>query len=221
MEVLERGDITFFFRPTVQSPDELEATLGVQSFFMVMGRDGGCHRRVRVGKKHLPTRPGQRFWARVERTGSLERVVGDQLDDAHYSTKTRGERYQPGARPIGAGTYEFLRHGDHIHFTYRLEELEPDAPDALQLPDEGDFLLLFENSGRSRAVWSVAGDPAQLDSEGTELVICGHGDCTSRSHGKSEMVEGGEREHVVASQGRKEARLGTDEVGPDARQEGS
>ena len=37
MEVLERGDICFFFRPTVQPEDAMETTLGVQSFFMVLG----------------------------------------------------------------------------------------------------------------------------------------------------------------------------------------
>jgi hypothetical protein len=179
MEVLERGDGTFFFRPTGQADAALEATLGVQSFFMVLGRESGRHRRIRIGRKHLPTRRGQRFWARVERTGSFQRVVGDQLDDEHYTTKTRGERYQPGARPIGSGTYELVRHDDHVHFTYRLESIEDEAPESLVVAQAGDFLVLFENRSRSRAVWSAAGDPADLDIEGTELVICGHGACTA------------------------------------------
>lgn len=73
-EVVERGDISFFFRPAVQPADALVTTLGVQSFFFVLGSEHGLHRRIRVGKKRMPTR-GKRYWARVERTGSLQRVL--------------------------------------------------------------------------------------------------------------------------------------------------
>jgi hypothetical protein len=193
MEVLERGDICFFFRPTVQPEDAVETTLGVQSFFMVLGPARGRHRRVRIGKKRLPERSGERFWARVERVGSMQRVVGDQLEDERYTTKTRGERYQPGARAIGQGSYEFVRHDDHVHFTYQLDHLEPDAPEPLHIADAGDYVVLFENEEkRRRPVWTAAGDPSQLDAEGTEIVIVGHSDCSHtgrRNHGEPEMVE--------------------------------
>ncbi len=182
MEVLERGDICFFFRPTVQNDNALESTLGVQSFFMVLGRTRGQHRRLRVGKKRLPARAGERFWARVERVGSMARVVGDQMEDERYTTKTRGVRYQPGARAIGQGSYEFVRHDDHVHFTYRLDHLEHDAPEELRVSDVGDYLVLFDRTQvpshpPTRAVWTAAGDPSLLDDEGAEIVIVGHGDC--------------------------------------------
>ena len=75
VEVLERGDITFFYRPTVQ-PAEGPVAPGVQSFFVVLGAHGK-HRRIRIGKKRMPARSGERLWARVERVGSFQRVVGD------------------------------------------------------------------------------------------------------------------------------------------------
>jgi hypothetical protein len=174
MEVRERGDISFFFRPAVQAADARETTLGVQSFFLVLSPAGGAHRRVRIGKKRLPSASGERFWARVERVGSLQRVLADQLEAEHYSTKTRGERYQPGARPIARGSYAFLGHEDHTHLVYQIDAREDDAPEELHLDDLGDYLVLFERTPRTRATWTAVGAPAQLDEEGAELVFVGH-----------------------------------------------
>lgn len=174
MEVRERGDISFFFRPSVQPADALETTLGVQSFFLVLSPAHGRHRRVRIGRKRLPSRSGERFWARVERVGSLQRVLADQLEAEQYSTKTRGERYQPGARPIARGLYAFLGHEDHTHFVYQLEDREPDAPDEVQVDDIGDYLVLFERTPRTRATWTAEGSPSLLDEEGAEIVVVGH-----------------------------------------------
>src|SRR4051812_20020206 len=110
--VLERGDISFFFRPTVQPADALVTELGIQSFFVVLSSSTGAHRRVRVGRKRMPASTGERLWAVVERVGSFQRVVADQLEDEHYETKTRGQRYQPAARLIAQGCYAFVRHDD-------------------------------------------------------------------------------------------------------------
>lgn len=174
MEVRERGDISFFFRPSVQPVDAVETTLGVQSFFLVLSPAHGRHRRVRVGRKHMPTRSGQRFWARVERVGSLQRVLADQLEAEQYSTKTRGDRYQPGARPIARGSYAFLGHEDHTHLVYQIDDREPDSPDDVQVDDIGDYLVLFERTPRTRATWTSVGSPSLLDEEGAEIVFVGH-----------------------------------------------
>jgi hypothetical protein len=174
MEVRERGDIGFFFRPAVQAADALETTLGVQSFFLVLSPAGGRHRRVRIGRKRLPAASGQRFWARVERVGSLQRVLADQLEAEHYSTKTRGERYQPGARAIARGSYAFLAHEDHTHLVYQVDDREEDAPEPLEVEDIGDYLVLFERTPRTRATWTSAGGPGLLDDEGAEIVLVGH-----------------------------------------------
>jgi hypothetical protein len=183
VEVLERGDISFFFRPRVQpadAPAGLSTAPGVQRLFFVLSTTGDRHRRVRVGRKRMPAVAGERLWARVERTGSLQRVIADQLEAEEYHTKTRGDRYQPGARPIGQGCYAFVRHGDHVHLVYRLTQLEPDVPDEVQVPEAGSDLVLFERSemgggdlvgGRLR--WTTAGEPTLLDEEGAEIVIVG------------------------------------------------
>jgi hypothetical protein len=177
VEVLERGDISFFFRPRVQPADApigaSSSVPGVQSFFLVLSTADGRHRRVRVGRKRMPVAAGERLWARVERVGSLQRVLGNQLESEEYSTKTRGERYQPGARPIGQGSYAFVRHDDHVHLIYRLDHVEDDVPEDVRVAEASSDLVLFERVPPARAVWTTNGDPAALDAEGAELVIVG------------------------------------------------
>lgn len=171
-EVLERGDISFFFRPSVQPADALVTELGVQSFFVILSSASGVHRRMRIGRKRMPA-AGERLWARVEKVGSLERVLGGQLEDEVYSTKTRGERYQPAARAIGQGCYAFVRHGDHIHLAYRIEHYEYDAPDEVRPPEAASHVVLFERTRPGRATWTTEGTPGLLDDQGAELVLVG------------------------------------------------
>jgi len=174
VRVLERGDICFFFRPAVQPAEALETPLGVQSFFFVLSpaqRD--VHRRVRVGRKRMPDASGHRYWARVERIGSLDRVLADQLEAEQYTTKTRGERYQPGARPVAQGCYAFVRHDDHDHLVYRVDHAEDDVPDEVRVADTGSYVVLYEREPPGRAIWSTDGDPLRLDEAGAELVLVG------------------------------------------------
>lgn len=193
VEVLERGDIRFFYRPIVQAADEPVGgrAPGVQSFFLVLSPAGGAsrgvHRRVRIGKKRMPSPSGERLWARVERVGSLDRVLADQLEDEHYRTKTRGERYQPGARALGEGCYAFVRHDDHTHFVYRIDRPEPEleVPDEVRPSDAGGHLVLFERESPGRALWTTSGAPARLDEEGAELVLVGIDDDPERELGIS------------------------------------
>jgi hypothetical protein len=173
-QVVERGDVQFFFRPMVQAADAETYALGVQSFFLILSPEGGQHRRVRIGKKRMPSRRGERFWARVERVGTMQRVLGGALEGEVYSTKTRGERYQPGARPIAHGTYEIVVHDDHVHFVWSAEPFGfDDAPDEIGLAESGDHLVLFENVTGGRAVWTQTPRLGDLDEEGGEIVIVG------------------------------------------------
>jgi hypothetical protein len=186
LEIVEHGDIQFWFRPSVQPADAARVTLGVQSLFAVLSPAGGrVHRRLRIGKNRMPAGSRDRFWARVERVGSLQRVLGDLLEAERYVTKTRGARYQPAARPLAAGDYAFLRRDDHLHLSY---DVHPDgAPDdAAAAEDEPDreaddlpriasasHLVLFKNAGDGSRIWSTAGAPGVLDTERAELVLVG------------------------------------------------
>jgi hypothetical protein len=198
--VLESGDVQFFYRPMVQSADAETYTHGVQSFFLILSPRRGHHRRVRIGKKHMPTKRAQRFWARIERVGSMQRVLGDMLEPEVYSTKTRGERYQPEARPIALGTYELVKHDDHVHFVWEAEPFGfEDAPDEIGLADGGDHLVLFKNHGEGRAVWTQVPRLEELDEEGGQIVIVGP---SSRdSSGVAEIDGDPDRTEGVAAAG--------------------
>jgi hypothetical protein len=173
-EVLERGDVQFVFRPTVQAADAREVPLGVQSLFLILSPAGGPHRRVRIGKNRMPAKGNERFWAKVERVGSLQRVLGDLMEGETYETKTRGERYQPAARPVAIGEYEIVKRDDHVTFVYRVEPLPfTEAPEELHVNAEGRHLILFEAKDGGRAVWTPRPDLSQLEQEGGEIVFVG------------------------------------------------
>jgi hypothetical protein len=176
VQVLERGDISFFYRPVVQPAEAMSYPVGVQSFFALLSPGGRpLHRRLRIGRKRMPMVAGERLWARVERVGSLDRVLAGQLEAERYHTKTRGERYQPEARPIAQGSYAVVRHDDHCHLAYRIEhkELDDDLPVEIRVPEAASHLILFERAPDGGATWSVEGDPDRLDEEGAEIVLVG------------------------------------------------
>jgi hypothetical protein len=186
MDALERGDIAFFYRPKVQPADALVEVPGVQSFFCILSPAGGGRaRRLRIGRKRMPSARGQRFWALVERVGSFQRVLADQLEEERYTTKTRGERYQPGARAVAQGTYAFVRHEDHTHLVYRVEHAEhpDDLPEEVRVPAEASYVVLFKRRPRARATWTTVGEPDLLDAEDEEIVLVGIDDHTPHERG--------------------------------------
>jgi hypothetical protein len=185
VETVEHGDIQFWFRPMVQAAHAAEYKLGVQSLFAVLSPAGGrIHRRLRIGKKRMPSRSRDRFWARVERVGSLQRVLGDLLEAERYATKTRGERYQPAARAVAAGEYGFVRSDDHLHLSYRVDREHADdvhdddavrpseSNDDVPYVDSASHLVLFK-SARGTRVWSTTGEPSRLDTERAQIVLVG------------------------------------------------
>ena len=168
--VLEHGDISFWFRPSVQPAHGEHVELAVQMLFAVLSpAQSGLHRRLRIGRKRMPRHGRDRFWAVVERVGSLERVIGDVIEDETYVTKTRGERYQPGARLIARGTYAFVQEDDHVRLTYELDHHEGEM-----IPlDDASHLVLFPARAGASATWTTEGAPSELDREGAEIVLVG------------------------------------------------
>lgn len=190
-EVLERGDVQFFFRPMVQAAEAQTYELGVQSFFLILSPRRGHHRRVRIGKKRMPAKRRERFWARIERVGSMQRVLGGALEAEVYSTKTRGERYQPAARPIARGTYELVKHDDHVHLCWEAEPFGfEDAPEEIGLAESGDHLVLFKNERVGRAVWTQKPRIEVLDEEGAQIVIVGPSSSDSSGGAEENRTEG-------------------------------
>jgi hypothetical protein len=199
-EIIEQGDIFFFYRPRV-GIDQVDDLSDVRNFFMILQPDGaGKYRRIIVGRKRLPdVRDHERNWAFVEEVAETPDELRDDLGREVYETRTRGIRVAPEARPVGEGRYLLARHNDHAHLAYVLEvpkQLGP-AQDAFRIRPEASYIVavrnphadapsftglrpgqradyppdLMERFGDRRFI--SVDDPRFLDYEGAEIVLIG------------------------------------------------
>ncbi|MBX6311460.1 MAG: hypothetical protein IRY99_00825 [Isosphaeraceae bacterium] len=201
VEVLERGDIFFIYRPEVEetSPEGLG---DVQRFYMALRPEGDkTIRLIAIGRKKLPEiKDGsRRYWGFVSKVARQPDELKEELAGKTYQTKTRGARHQPPARPAGEGVYAVVRHGDHTHLAYVLEL--PEEPGAVQeafhIEPEASYILSIKNPEkpsppqaglpegqeakfpkklmeRFRERKFVAADPPEfLDYEGAEILLIG------------------------------------------------
>ena len=198
-EVVEKGDIFFFYRPRVEQ-SEAEGLEDIQRFFMVLKPEGGRPFRMAVlGRKRLPDADRhERIWGFIDRIAKHGPEIEADLKEHHYTTKTRGERALPAARPAGEGVYALLRRGRNLHLTYELElpeqpgkvqeELniakqgayilsirnpETPSPPGVGLPerDEAHYPKPLQREFRGRRF--ATEDPRLLDFEGAEFVLIG------------------------------------------------
>src|ERR1051326_7817498 len=119
-QMLEQGDIYFFYRPKVGS-EQVKSINDVRRFFMVMAPEVRGHKQKQnqkqlyrlfvIGKKSLPeirkseARASERYWARV----------GGIFQDANELTKELlSDEFRQGdvARPVGEGN-AIVKHQTH------------------------------------------------------------------------------------------------------------
>ena len=147
-EIIEQGDVFFFYRPRVgiEEVDDLE---DVQRFFVVLKPDGERRfRRIIVGPKRLPDpRQHERSWAFVAEVAEEPEELRDELERQVYETRTRGLRIQPEARPAGEGRYAIVEHNGHTHLVYVLElPREPGpAQETFRIRPEASFIVAVRN----------------------------------------------------------------------------
>jgi len=196
-EVLERGELAFVATPRVRPLDDDAPPhpREVQRLYLLLSPEGKpLHRRLLIGKNRLPGGARQRFWACIDRVGSSVREVAGDLGEQEYETKTRGARRRPPGRSLAAGTYALVRHGDHVHFTYRVDD--PSAPAdvlrALRIEPRASYVVAAFNPAEPPRLGApdrrLEGAPASLlakfgtrrfapldldlfDAEGLEIVI--------------------------------------------------
>lgn len=151
-EILERGDVYFFYRPKVDVEEARELDQ-VQRFYLVLAPDDGERARLFViGKKRMPeivegeSRSTEREWMLNSSTDAPERI-GDELGAIAYQTKTRGERQQPAAIPAAAGRYALFSKDDSTRLGYRVTD--PDelgaAQDMLGIAESATYLVAVRN----------------------------------------------------------------------------
>jgi hypothetical protein len=156
-EVLEYGDIYFFYRPKVSSQD-VKSIDDVRRFFMVTAPEETTikndhqktHRQLYrlfvIGKKSLPeirkseARSSERYWARVG--GIFERP--EELTKELLSDEFRKGDV---ARPVGEGKYAIVKHQNHAELAYVLElPKEPgEAQKELGIEKEASYIVTVIN----------------------------------------------------------------------------
>lgn len=171
--ILERGDLFVFYRPCV-GREQVEGIDDVQRLYLVMRpNDRHIYRRLVVGRKRLPSpRAREKHWVFVDRvTHNPGRLIED-FQPRRYTTKTRGERIQPGTRPAGEGAYAIVGHEDHVHVAYRIDtptELG-DVQRELGIEALASYIVTVRNPDRSAKRRFVALAPAHLDHVGSDMI---------------------------------------------------
>jgi hypothetical protein len=156
-EVLEYGDIYFFYRPKVGSP-KVKSIGDVRRFFMVTAPEETTTKSYRekthrqlyrlfvIGKKSLPeirtseARSSERYWVRVG--GIFERP--EELTKELLSDEFRKGDL---ARPVGEGKYAIVKHQNHAEIAYILElPKEPgEAQKELGIEKEASYIVTVIN----------------------------------------------------------------------------
>jgi hypothetical protein len=198
--LLERGDLFFFYRPDVDETAP-QGLLDVRRFHVVLRPEGKeTLRLITIGRKKLPDAAdeGRSHWGFVDRVFRNPEELRTALSGAIYETETLGERHLPEARPAGEGVYALARHGRSTILAYALElpEQPGEVQEAFNITPEGRFVLAIKNpdAGSPAGVglddrradfpeelrerfgdrrWAAADPPEFLDCEGAELVLIG------------------------------------------------
>ena len=199
--VLERGDLFFFYRPDADE-EAPHGLLDVRRFHLILRPErGDIVRIITIGRKTLPGSGagGANHWAFVDRVFADAGEVKDALGAIEYETETTGQRHLPAARPAGEGVYALARHGRESILAYALEL--PEEPGEVQkafgIEQKGRFVVSIKNPDSESPAglgldegqkgdlpeelkamfgarrWHPADPPAFLDHPGVELILIG------------------------------------------------
>src|SRR6476620_9900991 len=164
-EILEQGDIYFFYRPK-KDAEEVKSIEDVRRFFMVTAPEeeknnnkSRLYRLFIIGKKSLPevrkteARASERYWARV---GGIFKEPDELVRELFSDEFRKGDA----ARPVGEGKYAIVRHHqNHTELAYILEmPKEPgEAQKELGIEKEASYIVSVINPKKPAASSAVDG----------------------------------------------------------------
>jgi len=165
-EILEQGDIYFFYRPK-KGAEEVKGIEDVRRFFMVTAPEeeeennnkSRLYRLFIIGKKSLPevrkteARASERYWARV---GGIFKEPDELARELFSDEFRKGDA----ARPVGEGKYAIVRHHqNHTELAYILEmPKEPgEAQKELGIEKEASYIVSVINPKKPAASSAVDG----------------------------------------------------------------
>jgi hypothetical protein len=164
-EILEQGDIYFFYRPK-KGAEEVKGIEDVRRFFMVTAAEEEennnkirLYRLFIIGKKSLPevrkteARASERYWARI---GGIFKEPDELARELFSDEFRKGDA----ARPVGEGKYAIVRHHqNHTELAYILEmPKEPgEAQKELGIEKEASYIVSVINPKKPAASSTVDG----------------------------------------------------------------
>jgi hypothetical protein len=152
-EIIEQGDIFFFYRPKVGT-EEVKDIKDVQRFYMiVLPEDNNKYRLFLIGQKQLPeivegkSTSEEKNWALNILTTSNPDDIHKELMPSEYTTETRGKRRLAAAAPVGEGKYTIVKHGNHTELAYILELPEIPGPTQreFEIKKEASYIISVKN----------------------------------------------------------------------------
>ncbi len=146
--ILEKGDIYFFYRPKLHHTMAKSKADINKFFFILHDSSNQFYRAIIIGKKQLPTADVHHVeFAFVSKVAKNPDKLTDLLEEQHYMTKTKGHRTLAAACPIAEGKYLFLKMGKTTHFAFHLEEQKDYDPlySELKIEQDGIFLVQVKN----------------------------------------------------------------------------
>src|SRR5215216_3859307 len=152
-EIIEQGDIFFFYRPKVGA-EEVEGVKDIQRFYIVTSpEDNNKYRLFLVGQKQLPeivegkSTSEEKNWALNILTTSSPDYIQKELMPAEYTTETRGKRRLAAATPTGEGKYVIVKHDNHTELAYILELPEMPGPTQreFEIKKEASYIISVKN----------------------------------------------------------------------------
>jgi len=150
-EILEQGDIYFFYRPK-KAAEEVKGIEDVRRFFMVTApeqnssNNSQLYRLFVIGKKSLPevreteARASERYWARV---GGIFKYANELTKELSSDEFRKGDA----ARPVGEGKYAIVKYHHDTELAYILElPNEPgEAQKELGIEKEASYVISVVN----------------------------------------------------------------------------
>jgi hypothetical protein len=153
-QIVEQGDIFFFYRPKVGT-EEVTSTEDVQRFYMVTSPEerDNKYRLFVLGRKQLPeivedkSTSEERNWALNTLTTNNAEDIRRELLAAEYETETKGKRRMAAAAPAGEGKYSIVKHDNHTELAYVLELPEMPGPTQkeFEIKKEASYIVSVKN----------------------------------------------------------------------------
>jgi hypothetical protein len=172
LDILEQGDIFFFYRPKVAATEQVRGIEDIRRFFMVTApvasssstrKEKGNqknkntekqgiketsprYRLFVIGKKSLPeirTTEARRSERYWAKVGGIFENPEDLSSELFASEYRKGDE----ARPVGEGKYAIIKHHDHAELAYILEiPKEPgEAQQELGIEKEASYIVSVIN----------------------------------------------------------------------------